>query len=292
MRPSTNFWMGVAGLVCLVAGIATRRGDIRAARGLERLVAAGSVFVAASIAAFAPEHFHGPQFVEDMVPSWMPGQQMWTPIVGIALLAAATSLTVRRLEALSTTLLGLMFFLFVCMIYLPSLVESPGERLAWVFALRDGSFCAGAWALAALHTRGSSPRRSAALLLFARCVIAAAGIFYGVEHVLHADIAPGVPLRKSMPSWVPIPAMWNYLTGAILLAGGLGVALNKHARLAAASIGAWLTALTAFVYLPLLVLALGGPADELNGALNYVADTLLFAGSALGLAQALPRSRS
>ena len=52
-------------------------------------------------------------------------------------------------------------------------------------------------------------------------------------------------------------------------------------------IGALMTVLTLFLYLPILVLAHGGPA--INEGLNYVADTLLYAGAALALASALPR---
>jgi len=67
------------------------------------------------------------------------------------------------------------------------------------------------------------------------------------------------------------------------------LALNKKPRMAAASIGALMTVLTLFPYLAMLVRAGGGPASEFNEALNYVADTLLYAGAALALASALPR---
>jgi hypothetical protein len=65
--------------------------------------------------------------------------------------------------------------------------------------------------------------------------------------------------------------------------------LNKHSKIAATSIGALMTVLTLFLYLPILILALGGSAPDINEALNYVADTWLFAGAALALASALPR---
>ena len=55
----------------------------------------------------------------------------------------------------------------------------------------------------------------------------------------------------------------------------------------AASIGALMTVLTLFLYLLVLIFAHGSP--EINDALNYVADTLLFGGAALVLASALPR---
>lgn len=64
---------------------------------------------------------------------------------------------------------------------------------------------------------------------------------------------------------------------------------NKRARLAAFSIGALMTFLTLGLYLAFLVLAVGGSVSGVNDALNNVADTLLYAGSALALASALPR---
>jgi len=94
-------------------------------------------------------------------------------------------------------------------------------------------------------------------------------------------------LEKLTPSWVPFPSVWGYLAGSLLLAAGIALALNKKPRMAATSIGAWMTAVTLFLYLPILVFAHGG--QEMNEALNYFADTLLYAGAALALASALPR---
>jgi uncharacterized membrane protein len=279
--------MGFAGLFYLVAGVFILRKEISAARGWDKLIALGCVFIAVPLAVFAPEHFRGPEFVGNKVPSYMPARSLWPYFVGCALLAAATSLTLRKFVLLSSTLLGLMFFLFVCMIYLPSALTHAGNRFAWIYALRDLSFCAGAWALALLHSRVSSPQLSRLMLLFARNVIAVAAIFYGVQHFLHPQFAPGVPLELKVPSWVPFPSVWAYLAGAILLASGILLALNKKSRIAAASIGAIMTVLTLLPYLLMLVHARSAP--EINEAINYVADTLLYAGAALALASALPR---
>ena len=167
-----------------------------------------------------------------------------------------------------------MFFLFVCMIYLPHALAHLTHRFAW--------------ALAGLHSRASSPQQSKWMILFGRVVVAIAAIVYGVQHFLHPEFAPGVPLEKVTPSWVPFPSVWAYLAGAILLAAGIGLALNKKSRMAAASIGALMTALTLFLYLPILIVAHGGPSPDINEAINYVADTWLYAGAALLLASALP----
>jgi uncharacterized membrane protein len=289
MLLSTNFWMCFAGLIYLAAGAFVLRQEISAARGWDKLITWGCVFIAVPLAVFATEHFRGARFLQNMVPSWMPAHLFWAYFVGCALFAAATSLTVRKFVRLSSTLLGLMFFLFVCMIHIPNAIAHPKDRFAWAVALRDLSFAGGAWALAGLHSRASSPQPSKWMILFGRIVVAIAAIFFAVEHFLHPEFAPGVPLEKMTPSWVPFPSVWGYLAGAILLAAGIGLVLNKQSRIAAASIGALMTVLTLSLYLLILILAHGGSAPEINEALNYVADTLLFAGAALVLASALPR---
>jgi uncharacterized membrane protein len=287
MLSSTNFWMGFAGLIYLFAGVLIHRKNTDAARGSDRLIALSCIFIAVSLAMFAPEHFGGPEFVRNMVPSYMPAHSFWPYFVGCALLAAATSLTAMKCVRLSSTLLGLMFFLFVCMLYLPSALKHPQNRMAWTFVLRELSFCAGAWALVGVYSRNSSPQQSKWMILFARIVLAIAAVFYGVQHFLHPKSAPGVPLELMTPSWVPLPSVWVYLAGSILLGAGIALAVNKKARLAAASIGVLMTFLTALLYGLMLLFASG--EAETNLAFNYVADTLLYAGSALAVASALPR---
>jgi uncharacterized membrane protein len=279
--------MCFAGLIYLVAGVFVLRKEIGAARGWDKLIALGPVFFAASLAAFAPEHFYGgPEYIQSMAPRWMPLHSFWPYFVGGALLAAATSLVLRKFVRLSATLLGLMFFLFVCMIYLPSLLAHLKSRLAWILMLRDLSFAAGAWALAGLLSRSSSPRQSRWMILFGRIVIAIAAIFFAVQHFLHPEFAAGVPLPKPTPPWVPFGPFWDYLAGAILLSAGAALLIHRKARTAAASIGLLMTLLTLLLYVPMLVMA--SQPVQINEGINYVADTLLFAGAALLVAGALP----
>jgi hypothetical protein len=291
MFSSTNFWMGFAGLFYLFVGAFVLRREIGAARGIGKLVTLGTVFVAASLAAFAPEHFHGPEFIQGMVPSWMPVRHLWPAFIGCALLAAATSLATKKWIRLSASLLALMFALFVCVDYLPSALRHPGYRFGWVYMLRDSSFAAGALALAGLHRRGDSPRLSSAMISFGRIVMAVAAIYFAAELLLYPGFSPGVPAEMPTPSWVPFPKFWGYLTGAVLLVAGIPLALDKKPRMAAVAIGALTTALTVFLYVPMLALALSGSADGINEALNYIADTLLYAGMALALASALGSGR-
>jgi uncharacterized membrane protein len=292
MLSSINFWMCLAGMIYLVAGAFIFRKEVASARGWDRLISLDSIFIAVSLAVFAPEHFGGPMHVSDAVPSWMPAHLFWAYFVGCALFAAATSLTARKFERLSSTLLGLMFFLFVCMMHIPFVVAHPTNRFGWAYALRDLSFCAGAWALAGVHSRATAGQQSKWLISFGRIVIGIAAIFFAAEHFLHPEFAPGFPLELMTPSWVLFPRVWGYLTGAILLGAGIGLSLNKESRIAATSIGALMTGLTLFLYVPAWILAHGGTTPEIMDAINYVFDTLLYAGAALALASALPRNRA
>jgi hypothetical protein len=92
------------------------------------------------------------------------------------------------------------------------------------------------------------------------------------------------PALSSAPQadalWIPAHLLWGYLTGAVLLFTGLGLTVNKKARLAAKSIGLMILVVVLFVYVPIVV---ANPSAIGNG-LNYLVDTLLLSGSALAFA--------
>ena len=266
------FWPWFACVAILAAGLVARRKSIAAASGLEKVLALGPVFFAAPLAAFAAEHFSNPRALTQLVPVWMPVRMFWTYFVGAALVCAALSIALDIQVQLSTPLLGIMFVLFVAMIHLPNAVAGPKNRILWTIVFRELCFGGGAFALAA--TRFKSLRTPA------RILVGVPVVFFAIEHFLHPEFASGVPLAKLTPDWVPVRAFWGYLTGAALLISGTTMLLDlrKRARAAAAILGLLVTLLVAFLYLPIFLTA--APAGLMEG-INYVADTLLFAGTVL-----------
>jgi hypothetical protein len=114
-----------------------------------------------------------------------------------------------------------------------------------------------------------------------RIVIAIAAIFFAVEFFLHPEFVHGFPLEKITPSWVPLPSLWGYLTGAILLAAGIGLALNQ--KISDGRNLDWRTddRLHSIPVSLISVLAHGRITPAILEAMNYVFDTLLYAGTAL-----------
>lgn len=278
MGSSFVFWPCFAGLLFLIAGLISFRKEIAAAEGLNKLVALASVFVAASLAVFGAEHLAGPRILMQLVPAWMPAHLFWAYFVGFALLAAALSVTFKRYVRWSTLLLAILIFLFVASIHIPNVITHPGGRIFWTVMLRDSAFAAGILAFAAYLWRQHL------FIDIGRICFAIVVLFFGVEYFLHPLTAPGVPLAKLTPAWVPFPPLWAYITGVILLISGTALLLNKMPKQAATAIGLIMTVWTLVLYFPLLLMASG--TQQIAEGYNYVADTLLFAGVALLVAKA------
>jgi uncharacterized membrane protein YphA (DoxX/SURF4 family) len=287
--PSSNVWIGAAGVIVLVIGFVAARRELQAAVGLDKLVAVARVLFAAPLAAFGAEHLALGRVIIGAVPVWMPARLFWVYFVGIALIAAALSLALGIRVRLTATLLAIMFLLFVLMIHVPNAVAQMHDRIIWNVALRDLSFGAGALALAGSLGGGARERGENALVWIGRVVVAVVLMVYGVELILFPQFAPGVPLGKLTPSWVPGPHVWALLTGLVCIGGGVAILIRRYCRSGATAVGLVMTLLTLFLYLPILLMSSGPPA-VLEG-LNYVWDTLLFAGTVLLVAEGAPKLR-
>jgi uncharacterized membrane protein len=277
--------MSTAGLLVLAAGVIARRSRLSSGPFTGRAIALGRVFVAAPLATFGALHLAAAKGLMDMVPGYMPMPLFWVYLVGLALIATALSLIFDRLVFWSGLLAGGMFLAFVAMMDLPGVIAAQHDRFAFALLARETTFGCALLALAgSVAPRGSPWAR---LVAPCRIVFALVALFYGVEHFLHPEFLPGVPLEKLTPPWVPVPRVWGYAVGAVLLVSGALLLLNRWARDAAAWLGIVLAATVAIIYVPMLGPAHG--ASEVVEAIDYIGDTLLYAGTALIVAEALSR---
>ena len=283
--PGKPFWPYFAGAVILIIGL-VRIGwaEVLQAHGIDRVIIFGPVFFAFPMAVFGADHFIAPRFVAALVPSWIPWHLFWAYLVGVALIASALSIVTQKHAVWAATLLSAMIFSFVLLISVPNLFASPRDRFVLAVLLRDSSFSGGALACALAQATEWPKRRLSSMTTLVRFVVGVTSLVFGIEHFLHPEFVPVVPLRQLMPSWIPGHLFLAYVSGAALLAAGLCLVFRWKARMAAAWLGIISFFMVLFVYLPIMASNL---SDIANG-LNYVVDTLAFGGTALLLANALP----
>lgn len=280
-------WPPLVGLALFAAGLFIVRREVSANQGIDKLIATAGPLYAAPLAVFGTEHLIAARSIMLMVPVWMPFRLFWAYFVGIALIAAALSIVFRKYVWLSASLLAAMVFLFVLLIHVPNAVKQPDSRLFWTLVLRETAFACGALALAATKMKERSAMASTAMIFISRSAIAITLLFFALQHFLHPEFASGVPLEKITPPWVPFTRFWGYLVGAVLLIAGTTLPFRKLTRIAATWVGVVMLLLTIGLYLPIYLMASGTSA--LVEGVNYVADTMLFAGAVLLLAAASPR---
>jgi uncharacterized membrane protein len=266
------------GVAVLGAGLVLAGPRLRAASGVGKILVLGPVFEAVALAMFAAEHFTAARDLMGLVPGWLPGPLFWVYFVGAGLAAAAVSFVADRCVRWAALALALFFLLVVALLDLPNVAAGMHDRFFWILTVRETCFAAGALVLAG-STWPQNQALGCVLRGVGRRVVGAVVVFYAVEHFLHPRHVPGVPLEKLTPAWVPAPMVLACFVGLVLLVGGVGLFCSKTARLAAAGAGTVLVLLTAFFYLPILLMEFHTPL-AVEG-LNYVGDTLLFAATVM-----------
>ena len=285
------FWMYVWALLLFVIGLIKIFGELSQAHGIDKIMPFGRMFFAIPLAVFGSEHFTVTADIARIVPRWIPAHTFWVYLVGVALIFAAVSITVMVQARLAAALLGMMFLIFVLVMDLPGTIAQPHNRFFWALALRQLAFSGGAFAFAMsswITPAGQPVRAQPAKTLAAlpRFFVGVPSLFYGVEHLLHPEFVPGIPLQKLTPDWIPGRIALSYFVGVILILAGVCLLVNKKARLAATVLGLTILLTVLWIYLPMLVAA---PRDVV--ALNFFFDTLLFCGAILLLANAMEKNR-
>ena len=286
--PATVFWIDVCASLLFIAGLITIVNELPQKRGVDKIMPFGRLFFAIPMAVFGSEHFTATAGIAALVPRWIPAHTFWVYLVGLAFLAAALGLAVRVQARLAAALLGMTLLIFVVVMDIPAVVSNPHNRFFWALALRQLAFSGGAFAFALFPCgpRPSPPSHALAppARALPRYFVGTASLFYGVEHLLHPNYVPGIPLQKLTPEWIHGRIGLSYFVGVMLILAGVCLLVNKKTRVAATSLGLTILLTVLWVYLPMLLAA---PQDVV--ALNFFFDTLLFCGAILLLANAMDK---
>jgi uncharacterized membrane protein YphA (DoxX/SURF4 family) len=283
--PSQAIASDVVGGAVFVIGVVVLliRGDWVRARGFDKLIVLGPIFYAAPIAAFGTEHFTLTRDIASIVPAWIPWHMFWAYFVGACLIVAALSLVTGAQTRLAASLLALMFFLFVVLMDAPGWVHAPRNRFATALMLRELAFSGGPLALAV--SLSEKRRGTQVLATIARYFVGIPILFYSFEQFMHGDHVPGIPLELATPTWIYGHAIWTYLTAAVYAVAGPLLLIGWKPRAAAACLGLMVFLGILGIYLPLGIVE----HARLDYGVNYPLDTLMFCGTVLLLAGAMPR---
>lgn len=280
------FWMYVCASLLFILSLIKILGTLSQEHGIDKVMPFGRMFFAIPMAVFGSEHFTATAAIAALVPRWIPGATFWVYLIGAAFICAAVSIAVLVKARLAAALVGMTFLIFVLVMDLPGTLANPHNRFFLALALRQLAFSGGAFAFAMSpwSTRPRQPSRAQlknALSAIPRFFVGIPSLFYGVEHLLHPEYVPGIPLQKLTPQWIPGRIVLSYFVGVILILAGVCLLLNKKTRMAATILGLTILLTVLWIYLPMLI---ASPKDVV--ALNFFFDTLFFCGTILLLANA------
>ena len=280
--------MAALGFLFLVAGLMTYRADARERAGALKLAVFGPALVASGLAAFAGEHFASGPALAQIVPKFMPQPLVITYLVGVAHIAAASSFVARRYVRVSALWLAIMFAMFVLLMDVPGALARPGMHMSWTLVTRETTFALGALVLYATVTRAEHPRFSGLVASIAQRWMAVILVMYGSENLVYPQFTPGVPDVTPTPAWVPALHLIAYAVGVVFVLLGVAMLAKRWLLPAAVGVAITLIALTIGMFVPDFFLV--GTARAQVNSLNFVFDTLLFAGTVLVIGNAEPIS--
>lgn len=112
----------------------------------------GRILYGLPMIVFGIFHFVMRAAMASMVPSYVPGGDVWVYITGAGLILAGLAIITHRMMGLAGLLLGIMLLSFVFTIHLPALIG--GDQNAMTMVLKDLALAGGAFYLAGTTGRG------------------------------------------------------------------------------------------------------------------------------------------
>ena len=108
------------------------------AKRLERMKAVAPWLLAAFLVVCGIQHFWYLDFVQTLIPAYLPAPRLWAQFAGVCLLAGGIGILIPATARLAALLSGLMIFLWVPMLHIPRALADlsvPGETSAIFEAL-------------------------------------------------------------------------------------------------------------------------------------------------------------
>jgi uncharacterized membrane protein len=245
----------------------------------------GRIFYGLAISAMGMLTFYYTDFPYFLLPPnhhWVIGHIILLYISG-ALLTLAGAFIFFKIKTMSVSLfLGSAFLLVFCFYFIPYefLASSNYKHFgAWENAAKELTLCGGAFVMAGCFSKEDKNPA----IQFLKKLIPLGTVFfsltiisYGINHFLYAKEAAGY-----VPSWIPNPVFWIYVTGTALLGSGIAILLKIKTGLAAFLLGAMILIWVIILHIPKSVAA---PATDQGGEVSSAFLALAYCGIAFAIA--------
>jgi uncharacterized membrane protein len=129
-----NNWTALFEILSIFAGALIVQGNTLTVTNANRskaLITAGSYIFAVSLFVFGVQHYMYAQFIANLITSWIPGKLFWSYFVMVVFFAVGISIIIRKFVTLSTSLIGLMFILWVLILHLPRVIANNKSEAEW-----------------------------------------------------------------------------------------------------------------------------------------------------------------
>ena len=117
----------------------------------------GRILYGLTFIIFGLNHFINASMLSDYVP--IPGGVFWVYLTGLAMLAAAVAILTGKQARLACQLLGILLFIFVLTIHLPTMINQ-GVMAGLTNFLKDTALGGAAWVIA--ETYAPQPQQAEA----------------------------------------------------------------------------------------------------------------------------------
>lgn len=242
-------------------------------------VTTGRYMFGLAVLGWAALHFIYGEFAIGRAPAWpagVPGREAWAYLSGLFLVVAGMAVLTGNRGRQAMIITAVMIFAWALVRQVASLIADPelGGRLTMVG--KALTFFGGALAVAGTlpEIAAKSPKistlinQSGNFILLGRYCLGTFMILCGVQHFLFYQF-----VQTLVPSWIPGALFWTYFAGLALIAGGLGLMINRIAPLAAI-----LSGIMVFIWFVILHIP---RAIEMNSANEWTAVVESFAVSGL-----------
>ena len=202
------------------------------------------------------------------VPHGVPARALLIALCAVIPLVSGVGLLFQQVAAGAARLLLAYFLLWLLLLRVGRMVISFTVD-SWWAACQTAVMVAAAWVLYAWfatawdrdHLRFATGDTG---LRIARALYGLALIPFGLAHYLYLHNTVIL-----VPRWLPGPVAWSYLTGAALIAAGLGVLFGVDARLAATLSALEMGLFTLLVWVP-IVAASPSPSQWAEFVVSWV----------------------